>query len=807
MHIINQHHNKTFAPLESVTLCGAPKGEVCVRDGQGREYFRGPSTPGMSFVVGGALGGHTLKVLDGDVVAGQLHFQVEAKTFVDDGGDFKELFDILLRTLRCYSPSGEESLEWQGRTYHYFVSWILDHFHVAKGMRYFSDATGGLVELLARVQREDGMIWSFARPDSGPGFFDTRDAGAGYTRRGEGLLLVRQPAENHCEANFVGALFLAWQSGGDDEWMKKHLDAAMRALDYSRNDRARWSEKFGLLKRGYTIDSWDFQVEDEYSVPFPLGTDMLIDPDRTKFGIFFGDNTGYAHACSQLARMLERAGRSEDAERFRQRAAHIRERLSALSWNGKFFTHRVEEDPDVRRDLGVDEKSQLAMSNAYSLNRGIAGEQSAAILRTYQELREHLPDGSPGEWYAMYPPFERGFGPHSQKWQYMNGGVHGHAAGELARGAFEHGFEAYGADILRRLLALAKRTDGQLHFAYTGAFPNQHLEPAHFTPLDLAPHTNMKLSGGGADGWMGEAGNNDLSNLPIGAQELAGVPFHLGGRCIALSSSRRASARIEVNDRTGAVYLLHAASGIGASGMMGAITWEFEEGEEHAVYLHKGQHGSGWWFPELSDEAKQSGQSALAWQGPNAACTRVGVCWTALPNPRPDAVVRALRFDAALDGATYALLGLTLASRAPQAPVSPLSTGGPDNWTGGTVMAALLEGLAGITDEATALRCVRLAPRWKFAATNEARVCACYGGSNAYVAYRYHHDSDKGTISLQLTGSGEEVRVELPLPCQANGAVSVRVGDRAVEFVRLEGAVEFGAALPGPLQIEVSYER
>jgi len=803
-------------PLDRLTLAGVPDGaRLEVFDGAGRLYCGTQTTHAeptpFSFVVGGTTGTQRVDARDADgALLGDLHFEVEAHTELDDGGEFGELFRLALQAMRCYSPTGEGFSELGGERFGHFVPWILDHFHTAKGMRYFSDKTGGLVELLARTQREDGMIWSFAF-DISPDYFGTRDLlpdGSGKrrgdTRRLEGLTLARQPAENHCEACFVETLFLAWQTSGDDEWMKRHLDAARRALDYVRHSELRWSDKYNLLKRGYTIDSWDFQVEDAYSVPFPISSGMSID-ERTKFGVFFGDNTGYAFACEHLSQMLEVAGRREDATTYRERAADVGKRLDALSWNGRFFRHRVEEDSSVVRDLGVDESVQISLSNAYSLNRHVKDEQVAAIVNAYRELSEELPSGSPGEWYAIYPPFERGFGEHD-KWQYMNGGVHGHVAGELARGALQGGFASYGADVLRRLLSLAKRTDGQLHFAYTGAFPDEGREPVRFTPLDIAAHVNMGLRGGDENSWMGETKSNDLASLPSGAQELAGVPFQIPQGAVALRRSGKQTVEVEVNASVGAVYLLHTAGNIGASGVMGAVTWVFEDGEEHAVYLRSGQHGSGWWFPELSDEARKSQQSALAWQGSNAFCTRVGVCWVALPNPRPDIPLRALRFDAALDGATYALLGLTLASRVPVAPVSAISTGGPDNWTGGTVMAALLEGLAGIADEETALRRVHLAPRWEFAGTPEARVCACYGGSNAYIAYRYRHEPDKRRISLQLTGSGEEVRVELPLPSEARGTVSVRVNDGEVEFVRLEGAVELRVALPGPLQIEVSYE-
>ena len=70
----------------------------------------------------------------------------------------------------------------------------------------------------------------------------------------------------------------------------------------------------------------------------------------------------------------------------------------------------------------------------------------------------------------------------------MNGGVTSIVAGELAHGAFEHGFEAYGADILTRLLDLSEKTGGFLHCTYRGA-----MEPAPkrtFQPVSLKDIAN-----------------------------------------------------------------------------------------------------------------------------------------------------------------------------------------------------------------------------------------------------------------------------------------------------------------------------
>jgi hypothetical protein len=803
LHFIQRQDHFGAEPLDVINLFVQEIGptRVSVTDGAGNEYFRSEKQGTISFLVGGTLGTHRVRLLDAKGTAlSELTFAVTAQTKIsDEGGRFEKLVKILHKTMCCYSPDGTGSLVWKGKGYRYFVHWILDHVHTARGMQYFSDAARGLVDLLAQIQREDGMIWSQVEPDKGwPDYFDCRDESRNfYTRRDGEIRMMRQPAENHCEYNFVDCVHLVWKSSGEDTWMKTHLEAACRALDYTVNSPARWSAKFGLLKRGYTLDSWDFQIEDEYSVDFPIGAHMRIDEEKTKFGVFFGDNTGYAKACDQLVEMLEHAARFDDAKKYRLRGREIRDRLSELSWNGRFFQHRVEEDPSVKRDLGVDEKTQIAMSNAYALNRNISHEQSTAILKTYQELKDHLPHGSPGEWYAIYPPFERGFGGHNSKWQYMNGGVHGHAAGELARGAFEHGEERYGADILERLRKLGHAHGDQVYFAYTGAYEDPP-PPQTFSTVDLASAANMDLRNdvsSQAAKWMLESPENDMRNLPTGPQTFASIPYQITDpqtnarkAVVAVSTLEALPPTIELplGKSAAALYLLHTASPKG-SGIGGSITLVYEDGTKHTEYLIQGKHFSGWWFPALDTE-----NAGIAWRGANGASPNVGISWACVANPNPDKIIRSLIFTAPNDGGIYILAGVTLADRMPYQRPNPVSHGGPDNWSGGTTMAALVEGLAGIQDQTdtTAFRQIRLSPRWSAADVNHVQVTVRYAASDGYVSYLYTHLPETRTIELILTGNGIAGELRLLLPDQAKGISEVKVDGEPVQagLVKVEAS-------------------
>lgn len=784
-------------PLERLALTVAPTfGTLVVRDGHAREYFRAPASPSLYFTVGGALGTHTI-ILEDDAgrARQQLTFPVTAETRIADaGGRYDELLRMLEYTM--VSEFGERStIRYRGRIYRFFISWLRDHVHVAKGMKYFSgvEPLKDGIDLYRNSQRADRMIWdNVRRRTREPNHWDMRFKDGDYIQpfddfHGE---FKRIPVENDVEYLFVEGLYYAWKAVGDDGWMAGSLDAAIRALEYSVTDRVRWSTKYKLLKRGYTIDTWDFQSDADAVVNHD---GMRIDPDRTRFGVMFGDNTGYVAACRYLAEMLDHVGRTDEAGNYRARAEDMKRRLDALAWNGRFYTHHVRENPAPEIDFGVDESSQVSLSNAYSLNRGLTHEQAAAIIRTYQNIKAHLPEGSPGEWYTIYPPFERGYDGHGDKWQYMNASVTPIVAGELARGAFEHGFESYGADILDRLIDLGKRHGGRFHCSYTGSMPEAP-PPREFTPIDLSSVANADFHGAGAPGvpgWIGDP-ENDLREMVVGDQKLADIDFRIidpasNGRraAIVLATKEGYAKRVEVpvGGRTaGSIYFLHGCSRPGNSGMVGTVTLAYADGTTHLAYIVQGKHVSGWWHPEAPKAGgrKNGPNAAVAWTGKNAVANRVGLIAWGLDNPHPAKPIDRITLDAAADGAFWMIAGISLSDRAAYFPQSPISFGIPNGWGAAAVVYALVEGLAGVVDEGVAYDRAQLAPRWPVAGVDQAEATITYPASGGYVAYRYRHDAASKRIELELTGNGTACDCHVLLPSGA-GAADVSVDGKRVE--------------------------
>jgi hypothetical protein len=81
-----------------------------------------------------------------------------------------------------------------------------------------------------------------------------------------------------------------------------------------------------------------------------------------------------------------------------------------------------------------------------------------ADIKEYQNRRKNR--DAFAEWFSIDPPFPDGiFGDEKLKaGAYVNGGIMPLVGGELSKAALEHGFESYGADILKRYFNMISST-------------------------------------------------------------------------------------------------------------------------------------------------------------------------------------------------------------------------------------------------------------------------------------------------------------------------------------------------------------
>jgi hypothetical protein len=354
--------------------------------------------------------------------------------------------------------------------------WIRDHCDMLRMGRYFHHDATSAVEHFGETQSATGRIFDYFTtfPEKPP------------SERENWTKYVRVPVEADVEYRFVNAAYLAWQACGDDEWLLRLMPRMEAALRYILAHPWYWDERHGLVKRAYTIDTWDFA----YTAGRHEWLQFQLD-EHTFWGIMHGDNSGYYEAFRIMAALYERFGDAERAAHWSDRADGLRERMNAVCWNGRFYTHFVKLNPV--EIPGVDESAQLSLSNPMDINRGVADhEQAVAIIEEYRRRRQET--SAFAEWFSIDPPFPDGiFGDEKLVGgAYVNGGIMPLVGGELAKAAFEHGFEAYGVDILRRYHALIAEK-GETYLWY---FPDG-------TPASIEKSTSPDAQP--TDGWGSSA--------------------------------------------------------------------------------------------------------------------------------------------------------------------------------------------------------------------------------------------------------------------------------------------------------------
>ncbi len=371
--------------------------------------------------------------------------------------------DLIYPTVLRFMQQDVVSYELNGETIRGYRSpdnpliWLRDHVYQGRGFRYFETDMTSVLEAFREAQQPNGS------------FPDVLDYPA------LGVHAHRLEPESDLEYLFVQGVYDAWQATCDDDWMLQHMDAMRQGIGYITSDPQRWDEELQLVRRPYTIDTWDFQYGPTTTSPDGSPAPRHWIDDQTVWGIFHGDNTGLAYALRLLQRIEQYLGNDEPSRTLHTQRDALVDRLNLLSWRGPFFTHFVLPDGTLPQVDGVDTSNQLSLSNALALNREILSfEQGRLIVETYHKRRNF--DKAFAEWYSIDPPFPVGAfgmagGKGERPGEYVNGGIMPLVGGELARGAFTYGAEEYGFDILRRYAELIRLTGASYLWYYPDGRP------------------------------------------------------------------------------------------------------------------------------------------------------------------------------------------------------------------------------------------------------------------------------------------------------------------------------------------------
>lgn len=338
-------------------------------------------------------------------------------------------------------------------------NWIRDHVHVMKGMKHFEYEMKNFLNFIIDTQRDDGQFYELIKQyDDNHWTFVDEDCRIMYPD--DNLTLVRLELEADIEYLVVEGVNYVYRIYGDDVWLKSVLPKLEKGIDYITSAPKRWDKEHGLVKRPFTIDTWDF-TDNKKSA-----TDRRIHDDEP-MSIMHGDNSGVYQAMCQLAWFRRRLGDEEKARIWEKRAETLRENMFRYLWNGTFFVHQLHLNHN-----GIDDKEyqRLSLSNTYDINRGVTDcEQSGSIIREYMRRKETTDKFA--EWFSIDPAYPCFKGRNDG--EYVNGSISPFTAGELAKAAFCNGYEEYGWDIISRFMKLVER-DGDVYFLY---YPDSTPQP------------------------------------------------------------------------------------------------------------------------------------------------------------------------------------------------------------------------------------------------------------------------------------------------------------------------------------------
>jgi len=390
---------------------------------------------------------------------------VKAQTTFGEGSG---VYSTLLNDLKSDLYKGEwcKKVKLDGKERLMFVPWIRDHIHTMKAYKYWEKDMGSYLEFFMGRQTPKGMYFdyweSYKDHNVGQLFFTNCFPSEFYFVDVENQnFFFRMPIEADVEYLLVEGVYTNWQTTGDQAFLRQWLPTLVKGMKYEMTDPLRWSSKNLLVKRPYSIDTWDFTSQPDSLKSVDRLLYHIGNTPETPKGIMHGDNSGMFQASKQLAKMFQATGQTEASKEWDLQGDLFLQRLNSVCWNGKFYSHFVPEEP-VPSQIKTDPINSIGLSNTYSMNRGsTTPEMAASIIKTYQEIGEKTKNEAMAPWFGIYPFIAPHFGNYAVG-EYMNGAVLPLVGGELTKAAFRNGYEKYAVEQLKILNQLMDKNAQKL---------------------------------------------------------------------------------------------------------------------------------------------------------------------------------------------------------------------------------------------------------------------------------------------------------------------------------------------------------
>lgn len=440
----------------------------------------------FSYIPRGSAGKQTITIYSGDLIVGVAEVYLDARTTViTEDESFNNFYNTLIRQVitRNQPVYTFDDQTLGAHTFKMHMSWLRDHIHMMEAGIYWQTGYKEVLDFWIDYQHEDGFFYEMivvADTDAWKSYTEGSDEKF-YKDMGDGNYILRFEIEADIEYLVVDAVYMAWQTTGDAQWMQSKIPNLEKALKWIMTNPERWSKEYGLPIRGSSVDTYDFtyghNTGNRRVVWWEEGMDW-----GTAMAIFHGDCTGFAQACNQLAEMYRTTGNTEKAKYWEKVSDDVMRNLTAATWNGNYFAHMVQVHPkledlpaDWQEDLSGD-WTRLSYSNTCALNRDVlTQEQAASIINSFKALRDNPPkqettDGYAedtlfAEWVTIYPSYRKKEYVKYDPGAYINGSIAPFCGGELANGCFEWGYPDYGYDCISRLKSLLEK-NGALKFFY-----------------------------------------------------------------------------------------------------------------------------------------------------------------------------------------------------------------------------------------------------------------------------------------------------------------------------------------------------
>lgn len=383
-------------------------------------------------------------------------------TFSKETGKYATLLNNLKKDL--YSRR-ERPIVLDGKERNIFIPWIRDHIHTSKAYKYWEKDMSSYVDFFLNRQTSNGMYYDYVEsykdhPVGQLFFTNVFDKQFYYVDVNQQLFFFRMPIEADLEYLLVEGVHNIWQATSDTPFVKHAFPILEKGLAYLMNDPLRWSSEKQMVKRAYSIDTWDFFSQPDTTTGL---NNLLIHigcTTDTPKGIMFGDNSGMSQAFRQLAEMGS-ALNNPKVEEYKLESELFKRRLNRICWNGKYYSHFIPEQP-YPTYIKSDPLTALTLSNTYSMNRGVTTpEMASSIISQYKKIGQEMKGKSIAEWFGIYPFVEPQFGGYKVG-TYMNGAILPLVGGELTKAAFQNGEESYAIQTLDKLETLMKLNNGEL---------------------------------------------------------------------------------------------------------------------------------------------------------------------------------------------------------------------------------------------------------------------------------------------------------------------------------------------------------